>query len=353
MSLMEELNRTALNLGVPLSVQLDLTWRCNERCVHCYLDHDDRGELTTTEIKGVLQQLADAGVFFLTISGGEPLMRPDCFEIMEHARSLRFNVKLKTNAVMIGLREAQRLRQLNIEQIQISIYSHRDEIHDAITKLPGSLQRSLNAIRLLKAQELKISITNVLMKQNFGDAADVGYLAKELGAKFSIDPTITPKLNGDRSILNLGISTQELKEIFHTPAFVGNISEFCAAPPPVDGSALDGYPCSAGHTACYISPRGDVSPCVQFPIACGNLRERSFGEIWRNSATLNEVRLIRVRNLPTCSACAHANSCTRCPGLAYMEGDMRGTSRADCEKSFARTGVLPNPPAAKRRRSFN
>ena len=101
MSLMEEMNDKALSLGVPLSAHLDVTYRCNERCQHCYLDHDDQGEMTTAEIKDILDQLAEAGVFFLTLSGGESLMRRDCFEIIEYARSLMFNVKLKTNAVLI------------------------------------------------------------------------------------------------------------------------------------------------------------------------------------------------------------------------------------------------------------
>ena len=70
-ALMQEMNAKALRLGIPLSVQLDLTYRCNERCVHCYLDHDDHGEMTTPEIRSLLDQLAEAGVFFLTMSGGE------------------------------------------------------------------------------------------------------------------------------------------------------------------------------------------------------------------------------------------------------------------------------------------
>ena len=80
----------ALDLGVPLSVQLDVTYRCNERCVHCYLDHDDHGEMTTAEICGVLDQLAEAGIFFLIFSGGEVFMRRDFFEILRIARSLLF-----------------------------------------------------------------------------------------------------------------------------------------------------------------------------------------------------------------------------------------------------------------------
>jgi radical SAM protein with 4Fe4S-binding SPASM domain len=78
---------------------------------------------------------------------------------------------------------------------------------------------------------------------------------------------------------------------------------------------------------------------VQFPLPSGNLRRQKFAEIWHNSPQLNEVRSIRARDLPTCSTCAHVGTCTRCPGLAYMEGNMRGPSTADCEKSFQRTGI--------------
>ena len=108
MSLMAQLNEKALRDGVPLSVHLDITYRCNERCQHCYLEHHGRDELSTAEIRKLLEQLADAGVFFLTISGGEPLVRSDCFEIITYARSLGFNVKLKTNALLIRQGEAAR-----------------------------------------------------------------------------------------------------------------------------------------------------------------------------------------------------------------------------------------------------
>ena len=135
----EEMAAKALKLGIPLSAQLDLTYRCNERCIHCYLDHGDHGEMTTAEIKDLLDQMADAGVFYLTISGGEILMRRDFFEILEHARARTFCIKLKTNGVLIREREAERIRDLGVESMQISIYSHGPEVHDAITKMPGSL----------------------------------------------------------------------------------------------------------------------------------------------------------------------------------------------------------------------
>ena len=339
-NLMQELNQLAVDTGLPLSVHLDVTYRCNERCVHCYLDHDDHGEMTTAEIKDVLSQLAEAGVFFLILSGGEVLMRTDFFEIVEHARSLLFDVKIKTNAFMIREQDADRIFDLGVRSVQVSIYSHRPEVHDAITKLPGSLKRSIAGIRLLRERGVKVIIANVLMRQNLSDYAGVKVLAQELGAEYTIDPTITPKMDGDRSIIPLGIGGNDLRQVFRNPDLVGDVDEFCALPPSVTDDALESAPCSAGHTACYISPYGDLFPCVQFPLPSGNVRTQKFIDIWRDSTQLNEVRSIRARDLPVCSTCSHVGTCSRCPGLAYMEGNMRGPSTQDCEKSFARTGIV-------------
>jgi AdoMet-dependent heme synthase len=340
MSVMAHINQRALDLGVPIAVHMDLTYRCNERCLHCYLDHDDRGEMTTAEIKGILDQLAEAGVFFLTLSGGEPLMRKDFFAIISHARSLLFNVKVKTNGLMIGEDEARRLQELGVENLQISVYSHRPDVHDAITKVKGSLERTKTAIRFLRAQGLKLTIANVMMTGNLGDQAGVRELAKELDCLYTVDPTITPHIDGDTSLLRLRIPTHELEKLMHSPELVGgDIDEYCAPAPEADSDTLESTPCSAGHTACYISPYADVFPCVQFPLPTGSLRRQKFLDIWNDSPQMNEVRSIRLQDLSTCSGCGHVGGCTRCPGLAYMEGNMRGPSSADCEKSFARTGI--------------
>jgi radical SAM protein with 4Fe4S-binding SPASM domain len=241
---------------------------------------------------------------------------------------------------MIGEKEADRLAGLHVDSVQVSIYSHRPEVHDDITKLPRSLERTIAGIRHLREHGIKVIVANVLMQQNLHDYAGVKALAQELGAHYTIDPTITPMMSGDRSIVHLGIDRAELEDVFRNPELVGDVNEFCTPPPPVNDDVLDELPCSAGHTACYISPYGDVYPCVQFPLPTGNLRKQDFLEIWRDSAPMNEVRSIRARELPVCSTCSHVGTCTRCPGLAYMEGNMRGPSRQDCEKSYARTGIL-------------
>jgi radical SAM protein with 4Fe4S-binding SPASM domain len=352
--LLEEMTEKALARNIPLSVQVDLTYRCNERCVHCYLDHEDHGEMTTAEIKHLLDEMADAGVFILTLSGGEIFLRKDFFEILEYARLQRqFCVKLKTNALMIREREAARIRDIGVESIQISIYSHRPEVHDAITLVPRSLQRSLAAARFLKSQGLRVILANVLMVQNLQDYQGVRALAHELGVECTLDPTITPMMDGDRAVLSLGIKQEALRQVFRDQALVGDVDEFCTIAAPADENALSALPCSAGHTACYVSPYGDVFPCVQFPLPTGNVRKDRFLDIWRHSERMKEVRSIRLKDLTTCTSCSHVGSCTRCPGLAFMEGNMRGPSSQDCEKSFARTGIPSANMLAKKQAAAN
>jgi radical SAM protein with 4Fe4S-binding SPASM domain len=148
-----------------------------------------------------------------------------------------------------------------------------------------------------------------------------------------------------------------LARIYRDDAMVGEASdEYCAPAGPMEAEdALDSLPCSAGHSAAYISPYGEVFPCVQFPYLTGNVRTQRFADIWRDSPQLAEVRAIRVSDVQGCSSCVHGSSCSRCPGLAYTEGNMRGPSLQDCERSYARTGVpsknllAKQPPAAAAR----
>src|SRR6185437_3005449 len=165
-------------------------------------------------------------------------------------------------------------------------------------------------------------------------------LAADLGVDCTIDPTITPKMDGDRSIVGLRVTTPQLLRVFRDKSL---IADTACEPLASDDEVLDARPCSAGHTACYISPYGDVYPCVQFPLPTGNVRQQRFDDIWHHSPHLEEVRSIRMRDLPTCSTCSHMSTCSRCPGLAYMEGNMRGPSSADCEKSQVRALAAAAP----------
>jgi radical SAM protein with 4Fe4S-binding SPASM domain len=333
---MQKVLEQALALGVPLSAHLDLTYACNERCVHCYLEHQSPGEMNTTEVCRLLYQLADAGTLFLTLSGGEIFLRRDLFQIIECARQLSFAVKLKTNGTLIGLPAALRLKELGVQLVDISIYSHRAEVHDAITRRPGSLQQSVSAIRVLCEAGVPVRIASVLMRQNQAEIAMVRRLAEELGTAYVLDPTVTPKIDGDHSVLIHRADRAAVREVLQDPILASDTQMACEADDPAPDSLAANVPCSAGHSLVYIDPCGRVYPCVQFPLQCGDLRQEGFAEIWKKSEPLQQVRAIRVADLPVCSSCPQVSRCSRCPGLALMEGDMRGPSRADCEKA----GVL-------------
>ncbi|MGB6716541.1 MAG: radical SAM protein [Candidatus Acidiferrales bacterium] len=343
--------------SVPLGVHFDITYRCNERCVHCYLDHEDYGELETPEVKNILTQLAAAGTLMLTYSGGEIFLRKDFFELLEFARALHFDITLKSNALMITAERAVRLRELGVRQVQVSIYSADPDVHDAITKVRGSFARSLQAIRFLKSQGLHVKIACPLMKQNLSGLRRLRILADELGVPYVIDMTVTPKLDGDTSILALRNSGEELLDVIQdaslrvqaTPDVAGESLVGSAVSSGMESDAYDGIPCSAGHNTCYISPYGEVYPCVQMPIPAGNLRTESFEEIWHRSPQFARVRAIREDQLPVCSACDIRKYCERCPGLAHMEGgDLMGAYERACElaEMKARVVGVANPLSA-------
>lgn len=364
---MDGLIRRTVALRLPFNVHFDVTYRCNERCIHCYLDHKDHGEMTTEEIKGVLDQLAEAGTFFLTFSGGEIFLRKDLFELLHYARNLHFDVCLKTNAILIDRQKAKRLHELGVRQIQISIYSADPKVHDAITKVRGSLARSIEAIRFLKAQGLQVKIACPLMKQNLTAYRTVQALADELGVPYILDLTITPTMDGDMSLLALRNSGQDLLPVLRDPVLnppvhgeqeavkVGGITG-SATSSGLESSAYDDIPCSAAHNSCYISPYGDVYPCVQLPVPTGNLRQHRFVDIWYGSPQMQRVRAVRESQLPICATCSIRRYCERCPGLAQMEGgDLLGAYERACELAElnAQLAGVVNPVSAfhEKRRS--
>jgi radical SAM protein with 4Fe4S-binding SPASM domain len=331
--LSERVVERSMAQAVPLSVHVDLTMRCNELCVHCYRVIEDRQELTTAEVKALLADLARAGTLYLTFSGGEVFLRSDLFELIAEAKRLRFDLRLKSNALLITAERARRLRELGVRQVDVSIYSVEPAIHDAITKIPGSLARSLAAIGRLREAGVGVKINCPLMRSNVGGYREVRALAERLGVPCGIDPMITARNDGDTSTVPLRIGRADLRRVLSD-------SSLNPEPPPTAVPAerpdLDDVLCGAGHNAAYVSAYGDVMPCVALPLACGNIRETPFVAIWSDSRRMREVRAIRVRDLHTCAGCEAAVFCTRCPGQALVEdGDLYGPSRAACEHALA------------------
>lgn len=330
--LFESVRDIAIHKRIPIIVHVDVTYHCNLDCIHCYLIEEGRREIDASEIKSILEQLAEAGTIYLTLSGGEILVKENFLEIATYARKLNFAIRLLTNGTLWDKEVAEEVASLNPELVAISIYSTYPEIHDGITRIPGSLQRSISAARMLRSKGIRVKLSTVVMKQNVGDYRSVWELARELGASFQGDYRLTPKTNGDKQPLKFLVGDDNIRTLLADPIF--SIGRDESEPQQVGSGVFTEVPCGAGHMSCYISPYGDMHPCVQLPINCGNVMQLNFEQIWRHSPELEKFRSVTFSELHKCNHCNLLEYCRVCVGLNYVEsGDLLSPSPRACREA--------------------
>jgi len=338
----ERVIRVASRAHIPISVHFEITHRCNLGCEHCYLTEGPVGrprptreELSLEEIRPILDQLAEAGTLFFTLSGGEVFLRRDALPVVAHARSRGLSVTVFTTGTLLTPEKASELAALHPLSVEVSIYSARPEVHDRVTRIPGSHARSLRALRLLKERDVIIVIKSPLMSLNSGEYHGIVELAEELGAGYGFDPMLVPRRDGNMAPVNLSLDQQQLYNIFSDPVLAKELSQ------PVKCLPLPGEEiCATGRRHCLISPYGDLFPCMVYPVPAGNLREKSFHEIWNGSPLLQDLRTKTVDDL---RGGAKAIGGFRCSALALIEnGDFlgpfsRGEEMAEVQVQAART----------------
>ncbi len=336
MSHYDRLIRVASRAQVPLSVLFEVTHRCNLGCEHCYLTEGPLGrprpsreEMSLDEIRRVLDELAEAGTLFLTLSGGEVFLRRDMLSIVAHARSRGFSVTVFTTGTLLTPETATALADLHPLSVEVSIYSATADVHDRVTRVPGSHARSLRALRLLKARGVIILIKSPLMTLNSGEYRGIVALAEELGAGYGFDPMLIPRRDGDMAPVRLSLDRDGLRRYFSDPVLAREFAQPVKCLPQ-KGEEL----CGTGRRTCLISPYGDLFPCGVHPVAAGNLREQSFHDIWTGSPLLRDLRAKTVDDL---KPGARGAGNFRCSALALIEdGDLLGPFR----RGEAMTAVL-------------
>jgi len=312
---------------IPFWAHLDLTYRCNQQCLHCYCQDlagdfsSNQEELTLGEVCRLLDQLADMGSLHLTLSGGEVFLRRDFFDIAAHAKKRHFALKIFTNGSLIDEETARRLAAIPPVQIEMSIYGVTAPVHDSITQRAGSFHKLVEAVALLKKYHLRVELKSVVMKQNFHHAGDLEAFSRTLGADdFRLSTDISPKNDRSRSPQQHQISEGQLCSLLSrsdTSAVVQH--EYWSKP-------LERPLCQTGTVGCYICPYGDVYPCLLLFVPMGNIREKSLREIWyAPSALRDELNTLRTyADLHSCSRCQYVQFCNNCIGLAQLEtGDAR------------------------------
>ncbi|GAB4527561.1 MAG: hypothetical protein Tsb0020_45020 [Haliangiales bacterium] len=335
----------------PVTVTFQVTDRCNYECVHCYQEHRAEDELSLAEVDRVLVELADAGVLFLTLMGGEFFMRPDADDILRRAHELGFALKLLTTGHHIHERRADLIAAMRPIQVDMSMYGPDGHIHDQVTRQEGSWRRTYEAAKRLIERRVPVLLKAPVMEANVAELAGLAALARELGAESSFDAKLTGREDTDQAPVGLRMRAATLRAFYRdedsgmaefltkTYAASNNAGDASGADQPgaeTELRPLHHTPCRAGQQAVAINPRGEVWPCNALPIACGDLRQQSFADIWRGSEQLAEIRQLRWAALAECNVCQLRRYCQRCHGMALLEqGQLRGPSLEACRHAVA------------------
>ena len=302
---------------VPMQATLELTYRCNERCGHCYLaTYDDaadgRPPLSLEEWKGVLDQLVDAGSLLLVFIGGEAMMHPQFWGVAEYAADRNFALTLITNGLLIDEAAADRMADLGFYQVTVSLYSLNPEIHDRMTRRKGSHARALAAIDRLVARGVGVGINCLLTQDNIDHYFELESWAQAHGLKIQFDPMVTPKSDGT---LDSTAKRATAEQLFR---FYSELKKRDRGPQPAPTEADDSPVCNAGRGKCAINAYGDLLTCLEVRESLGNLRQSSFAELWK-SETAQRLRSLKNRDLKFDGSCGDGAYCDHCPGMAGAE----------------------------------
>ena len=324
----QQVNIEASKKNIPLSVFIELTHRCNLRCYYCYQkEYKLRKELPLQHWKRIIKELADMGSLYITLSGGEPLLRDDFIGIVSTARYHNFAVSIISNGMLVNENIVHELKDLGIMDVGISLHAASAGLHDKLAHGPGSFQRALYAIRLLVTAGIKVLIKHSVSNANFGEYSKLQKLADAEGCAFECDSTILPMHKGETSPYALN---HEQHFIFLKDMEIDSIVS-CVSNKE-DPATLH---CDAGRSICGIMPDGEVYPCIILPISLGNVSKKPFNEIWFGEKSL-EFREQELKLEETCRKCEKNLMCSRCHAVAFLETKKwTGKSESLCERAAA------------------
>jgi heme b synthase len=349
-------------LSGPHIVAWESTVACNLACVHCRASAQtapEPDELTTQEVFDLIDQLAEYSQPIFVISGGEPLMRPDIYDIAAYGTQRGLRVAVSPNGTLLTLEAAHRLQEAGVKRISVSIDGSTAARHDTIRGVPGAFDGAMEGLARCREAGLGFQLNTVVMRQTRDDLSAVRDLAVRIGAEawhvFMLVPTGRGKIDDE-------VSPQQYEEILNEIYGMTN-----GSPIPIrvtcgphfqrivvqkrqrargydgdrpnlvhpgdngrPGDSVSRHPgaldrttrgCLAGDGYCFISYRGDVTPCGYFPIVAGNVREQPFREIYVESPLFRSLRDLDTYG-GKCSACEFLRRCGGCRARAYsLTGD--------------------------------
>jgi putative heme d1 biosynthesis radical SAM protein NirJ2 len=307
-------------------ISWNTTNACNLYCAHCYRDAGAKaaGELSTAEGKKLITEIAAAGFKIMIFSGGEPLMRPDIYELVRHAAQCGLRPVLGSNGTLLTAESAARLKEAGAIRVGVSLDSLDQAKHDQLRGQAGSHAAAVRGMRLCRAAGLGFQVHTTVMDWN---SHEIEYLTdfsiEEKAAAhhiFFLVPTgratdiEQESLRAEQyeSLLTRILRKQQQVEIELKPTCAPQFTRIAAQ---LNIKTRFTRGCLAGTAYCIIGPGGDVQPCAYLELKLGNVREQSFTDIWRRNPVLAELRTQAFEG--GCGACAYRKTCGGCRARAW------------------------------------
>ncbi len=332
-------------IGFPVHPVWEVTNACNLRCEQCHASSGKPlpGELNTEEGKRLLEGMAEVKEFrMLAFGGGEPLLRPDLFELVAHARSVGLEISIATNGTLLTPEMARELKRLGVVNIAVGLNADDELVHEQITRVKGSFARSKQAVCATLEAGMNLQINTTVMKENRAAIPRLLDFASEVDAQIVLLYQLVPEGRGSE---DMELSTREYHALTEMVADKQKGSRAIIEPTcspqywaylisrngnkpsrlgvKLAESVFKG--CVAGSGLCYVKPDGEVWPCPFVPLSAGNIRERPLRELWYDSELFQSLRGRDRLTGEKCGACRFKQLCGGCRGRAYTHsGDYLG-----------------------------
>jgi len=301
------------------SAGLELTYRCNARCRHCYIDIPERQsvtyELTEKEWISVVDQLARMGCMNVLVTGGEPTLHSSFLSVCQRIITRGMLCDVYTNGLDIPDDVFDALRVLPLNSISVSLYSGTGAFHDKITGVPGSFKKTLANLLRFKDAGLDAYAKAPIFHKHLEDFLAVKELGRKYGFRVLASTILVPGHSGETRNPMM-MDTDEYRHFLEREATPDTSMDSLAA----NESRRNEPLCHAGQSTFCVSPFGDVMPCNSFPAVCGNIRQLSLSKIWNASEIFRHLRKMHRRDVsPSCISCEDIAYCTVCPGASWIE----------------------------------
>ncbi|MDE6338260.1 MAG: radical SAM protein [Muribaculaceae bacterium] len=310
-----------------MSLQFELTSKCNERCIHCYIPNikKDLGfDLPFDLFKRSIDQFADMGGLQVSLSGGEIFMHKDITKIIRYCREKDMQITLLSNLLALTEEHIAVIKEANVSMVQASLYSMDPNVHDMITKVNGSYYKTRRATERLVKEDIPVMISCPIMKANADSYPDILHYAHSLGIKAQTDFILMAQENLNTENLKNRLSTSEAENVIRTilkNAGVDSADSISAEGQPNRVNLKLSQPvCAAGITNLCINANGDVYPCNGWQgFKAGNIKTDSLNEIWTTSDSLKQLRKITRESFVECINCDVKDYCSICLARNYNE----------------------------------